>query len=76
MTGVQTCALQILLAVVALVALAAAAEGWFLKKTSLLERLALIAAGILVLTPAAMNDAIGVALLAAVAAIQFFRARA
>ena len=40
------------------------------------ERLALIAAGILVLTPAAMNDAIGVALLAAVAAIQFFRARA
>ncbi len=64
------------LAVIALVALAAAAEGWLFTKTTLLERLALIAAGILVLTPVALNDAIGVALLGAVMAIQFFRSRA
>ena len=61
------------LACVALVALAAAAEGWFLKKTSGLERLALLAAGILVLTPAALNDAIGVALLGGVMALQYWR---
>ena len=64
------------LAVVALVALAAAAEGWLFKKTTLLERLVLLAAGILVLTPAALNDALGIGLLAAVMAIQFFRSRA
>ena len=64
------------LAVVALVALAAAAEGWLFKKTTLLERLVLLAAGILVLTPAALNDAVGIGLLAAVMAIQFFRSRA
>jgi TRAP transporter 4TM/12TM fusion protein len=64
------------LAVIALVALAGAAEGWLLRKTSLLERLALLAAGILVLTPAALNDAIGIGLLAAVIVIQFLKPRA
>ncbi len=64
------------LATIALVALAGAAEGWLLRKTSLLERLALLAAGILVLTPAALNDAIGIGLLAAVIVIQFLKPRA
>jgi TRAP-type uncharacterized transport system fused permease subunit len=64
------------LAVIALVALAAAAEGWLLRKTSRLERLALLAAGILVLTPVALNDAVGIGLLAAVIVIQFLTRRA
>jgi len=64
------------LATIALVALAGAAEGWLLRKTSMLERLALLAAGILVLTPAALNDAIGIGLLAAVIVIQFLKLRA
>ena len=64
------------LATIALVALAGAAEGWLLRKTSMLERLALLAAGILVLTPAALNDAIGIGLLAAVIVIQFLKPRA
>jgi len=64
------------LAVIALVALAGAAEGWLFKKTTLLERIALLAAGILVLTPVALNDAVGIGLLGAVMAIQFFRSRA
>jgi len=61
------------LATIALVALAGAAEGWLLRKTSMLERLALLAAGILVLTPAALNDTIGIGLLAAVIVLQFFK---
>ena len=48
---------------------------WTLVSTAV-ERIALIAAGILVLTPVAMNDTIGIGLLVAVMAIQFFRARA
>jgi TRAP-type uncharacterized transport system fused permease subunit len=63
----------VVLSVVALVALAGAAEGWFLKKTNLFERLALLAAGILLLTTALLNDVIGIALLAAVIVIQWFR---
>jgi TRAP transporter 4TM/12TM fusion protein len=63
------------LAVIALVALAGAAEGWLLKKTTLLERVALVAAGVLVLTPAAANDAIGIGLLGAVMVVQFLRGR-
>jgi TRAP transporter 4TM/12TM fusion protein len=64
------------LAVIALVALAAAAEGWLFRKTTLLERFMLLAAGILVLTPAALNDAIGIGLLAVVMVIQFLKPRA
>lgn len=61
------------LAVIALVALAGAAEGWLFKKTTTPERIALLAAGILVLTPAALNDAVGIGLLAAVMLIQWLR---
>ena len=61
------------LAVIALVALAGAAEGWLFKKTTLIERLMLLAAGILVLTPLALNDAVGIGLIAVVAALQFVR---
>jgi TRAP-type uncharacterized transport system fused permease subunit len=64
------------LAVIALVALAAAAEGWLFKRTTLIERLMLLAAGILVLTPRALNDAIGIGLLAAVIALQMLRRKA
>ena len=64
------------LALVALLALAGAAEGWLLSKTSTLERLVLLAAGVLVLTPAALNDAVGIGLLALVIAIQVLKPRA
>ena len=61
------------LAMISLVALAGAAEGWLLKKTNILERISLLAAGVLVLTPAPLNDVIGVGLLAAVIVVQFLR---
>ena len=61
------------LAVIALTALAGAAEGWLFKKTSALERVALLTAGILVLTPAALNDAVGAGLLAAVMLVQWLK---
>jgi len=62
-----------MLAAISLVALAGAAEGWLLKKTNILERISLLAAGVLVLTPAPSNDVIGIGLLAAVIVAQFLR---
>jgi TRAP transporter 4TM/12TM fusion protein len=64
------------LSVIALVALAGAAEGWFLKKTNVAERLLLLAAGLLLVYPRAMFDAIGVGLLVAVVIMQSMRRRA
>jgi TRAP-type uncharacterized transport system fused permease subunit len=64
-----------LLATLALVSLAAAAEGWLLEKTRALERMLLLAAGLLFVYPRPLLDAIGAALLCAALAIQVLRRR-
>ncbi|MEP6607553.1 MAG: TRAP transporter fused permease subunit [Burkholderiaceae bacterium] len=64
------------LVVIALIALAGAAEGWLISKTTLLERLLLIAAGLLIIYPHAWFDAIGFGLLMSVVALQLLRRRA
>ena len=61
------------LVVMALVALAAAAEGWLFSKTTLIERGLLIAAGLLLIYPRPWLDAIGMALLAGVIVMQLVR---
>ena len=61
------------LVVIALVALAAAAEGWLFSKTTLIERGTLIAAGLLLIYPRPWLDAIGIALLAGVILMQLVR---
>ena len=63
------------LAVLALVALAAAAEGWLFEKTSRIERALLLAAGLLLVYPRALFDAIGLVLLCAVVVMQVVRRR-
>jgi TRAP transporter 4TM/12TM fusion protein len=64
------------LAVIALVALAGAAEGWLVTKTNLLERLLLLVAGLLLLYPRPAYDAVGFALLIVAVVIQLVRRRA
>jgi TRAP transporter 4TM/12TM fusion protein len=54
-------------------ALAAGVQGWALRRTTLLERLMLIAAGILLVYPGAVADVAGVALVIAALAMQRFR---
>ncbi len=53
------------------VALVGGLEGWFLRRCSWLERLILIAVAPLMLYPGLMTDAIGFAVLMAVALIQW-----
>jgi TRAP-type uncharacterized transport system fused permease subunit len=62
-----------LLAVLALIALAGAAEGWLLKKTNGAERLLLLVAGLLLVYPKALFDAIGFALLLLAVGLQVMR---
>jgi TRAP-type uncharacterized transport system fused permease subunit len=63
------------LVVIALIALAAAAEGWLLDKTTHIERLLLIVAGLLLIYPRPWLDVIGIAVLAAVMVLQLLRRR-
>jgi TRAP-type uncharacterized transport system fused permease subunit len=58
---------------IGIVALAGGAQGWLLKKTNLLERLLLIAAGLALVYPQPLADAIGVGLIIAVVLMQKFR---
>jgi TRAP transporter 4TM/12TM fusion protein len=51
-------------------ALACGAQGWMFRRTTLVERLMLIAAGLLLVYPAAAADVIGVGLVAAVLVMQ------
>ena len=60
-------------AMIGIVALAGGAQGWFLKKTSLLERLMLIVAGVALVYPQALADAMGVGLIVAVVVMQKLR---
>jgi TRAP transporter 4TM/12TM fusion protein len=55
-------------------ALAAGVQGWTFRKTTLLERIMLIAAGLLLVYPATITDLVGAGLVLAVAAMQW-RAR-
>jgi TRAP-type uncharacterized transport system fused permease subunit len=61
------------LASLALVALAGAAEGWLFKRTNAAERTLLLVAGLLLIYPKALYDAIGFALLVAAVILQFMR---
>jgi TRAP-type uncharacterized transport system fused permease subunit len=63
------------LAVFALIALAGAAEGWLLAKTNGAERLLLLVAGLLLVYPKALYDAIGFGLLVAAVILQLVRRR-
>ena len=64
------------LSVLALIALAAAAEGWLLKKTNGVERLLLLVEGLLFVYPKPLLDAIGFALLIGAVVLQLMRGRA
>ena len=61
------------LAFVTVTVLAAAAQGWFFKRTSMLERVMLTAAGVMMLIPQALWDAVGIALAIVVAVMQKLR---
>jgi TRAP-type uncharacterized transport system fused permease subunit len=61
------------LAVFALIALAAAAEGWLFKKTNGAERLLLLVAGLLLVYPKPLYDAIGFGLLIGAVVLQLLR---
>jgi TRAP-type uncharacterized transport system fused permease subunit len=56
-------------------ALAAGISGWFIRQTSLFERLLLIGAGFILVYPAPAADAIGTVLVAAVAGWQWWTKR-
>jgi TRAP transporter 4TM/12TM fusion protein len=59
-----------LTAAIGIVALAGGVQGWLIKKTLLAERLLLIAAGLLLVYPKPMLDAVGIGLVVVVAAMQ------
>jgi len=52
------------------VALAGGVQGWLLKKTGLAERVLLVAAGLLLVYPKPMFDAVGIGLVVVVTAMQ------
>jgi len=59
-----------LTAAIGIVALAGGVQGWLFQKTVLAERLLLIAAGLLLVYPRPMFDAIGIVLVVVVIAMQ------
>jgi TRAP-type uncharacterized transport system fused permease subunit len=59
-----------LTAAIGIVALAGGVQGWLFRKTLLAERLLLIAAGILLVYPKPLFDAVGIVLVAVVVAMQ------
>jgi TRAP transporter 4TM/12TM fusion protein len=64
------------LCAVALLALAGAAEGWLVRKMPAWQRIALLIAGVLLVVPVPLYDAIGIALLILVIAVQVVKPRA
>ncbi|MBM3470945.1 MAG: TRAP transporter fused permease subunit [Armatimonadetes bacterium] len=71
----QTVAHVTITAVFGLSALAAGITGWFLRRCALPERMVLAAAGVVLIYPAGLQDAVAIAAIAAVAAIQWFTGR-
>jgi TRAP transporter 4TM/12TM fusion protein len=59
------------IAVLGLVALAGAITGWLVRRASTIERAALVVAGLILITPGAVTDLVGVGVLAAVAVYQW-----
>jgi TRAP-type uncharacterized transport system fused permease subunit len=66
-------ALVTITAAIGIAALAGGVQGWLLRRTTWIEQWMLIAAGLALVYPKALFDAIGIALIAIVLAIQFFR---
>ncbi|HET7364035.1 MAG TPA: TRAP transporter fused permease subunit [Burkholderiales bacterium] len=66
-------ALVTITAAVGIVALAGGLQGWLFRRTTLYERLMLIAAGFLLVYPAGAADVIGFVLVVLVLALQWFR---
>jgi TRAP transporter 4TM/12TM fusion protein len=66
-------ALVTLTAAIGIVALAGGLQGWLLKRTSVYERAMLILAGFLLVYPAPAADAVGIALVIVVLALQWLR---
>jgi TRAP transporter 4TM/12TM fusion protein len=66
-------ALVTITAAVGIVALAGGLQGWLFRRTSVYERLMLIAAGFLLVYPAGAADVIGFVLVLVVLALQWFR---
>jgi TRAP-type uncharacterized transport system fused permease subunit len=64
-----------LTAFLGIAALACGVQGWMLLKTSVPERVMLVAAGLLLVWPHPAADAGGIALVAAAAALQLWRRR-
>jgi TRAP-type uncharacterized transport system fused permease subunit len=60
-------------AAIGIAALAGGVQGWLLKRTTWIEQCMLIAAGLALVYPTALFDAIGIALIALTFAIQFLR---
>ncbi|MGB5079658.1 MAG: TRAP transporter fused permease subunit [Burkholderiales bacterium] len=60
-------------AALGIASLAGGVQGWLFKRTSRIEQAMLIAAGLALVYPRALFDAIGVALIAVVLALQFLR---
>lgn len=60
-------------AAIGIAALAGGLQGWFLRKTNVLERWMLIIAGLMLVYPRAMFDVIGLALVVAVVVMQKLR---
>lgn len=60
-------------ALVGMVGVSAAMIGYFVTKTNWLERLLLLAGGLMLIDPAAFTDVAGTAILLAVGVIQYFR---
>ena len=66
-------ALSSITAMIGIVALAGGAQGWLLKQTSLLERGLLVAAGLALVYPKPLADAIGIVLICLVVVMQKLR---
>jgi len=60
-------------AAVGIAALAGGFQGWLLTRTSLLERTMLLAAGLLLVYPSMISDAVGFLLVVLVLAVQWVR---
>ena len=60
-------------AAVGLAALAAGLTGWMLMKTTWLEQILLVAAGLVLVYPSLLQDVIGLGLFASAAVLQYFR---
>jgi TRAP transporter 4TM/12TM fusion protein len=63
-------------AMVGVAALAAGFQGWAFKRTTLIERLMFVVAGLALVYPTPMADLLGLALVAGAVAMQFMRGRA